>query len=203
MGRVIAIALLLIAGLAHANEEPDCDPSSGLALDASCLDRKPAGDNAMLPSDRRLAEEPPDPSRMQMLELKGLQCRGGRFGMRMPTTVAGYRALGNLLGERSGAESDTYNWHRFEYSGLSVSAVFTLKKPHNGFAVGAAISDPRWNHLAGIKVGASLGELLALSATSGKRVTSPVSFCGHLEGAPDCAKIHFVKGVITKVEYEC
>src|ERR1041384_3747527 len=37
--RYVAALLLLLSGPALSADEPDCDPSSGLAMDASCLSR--------------------------------------------------------------------------------------------------------------------------------------------------------------------
>jgi hypothetical protein len=51
----------------------------------------------------QLVEEPPTEVSVVPIELKGLNCQGGRFGMSMPTTVAGYRALG-----KRGREEDAY-----------------------------------------------------------------------------------------------
>jgi hypothetical protein len=163
------------------------------------------------PTLAQLAEVPKQQPefRRHPIELKGLSCDGGQFGTSMPSSVAAYRALGKLVREASGPATDysgqpgTHNWYRFEYPGLSVHAVIALKKPHKSFIESASLSRAQWNDLVGIKIGTRIDDLLSHAKVGRIRVKSPLFLCGALEGAPDCATVDFVKGVISKVEYEC
>ncbi len=45
MRHLATLALLFTFGLAYGEDKPDCDPSSGLAIDASCLEPQPSADS--------------------------------------------------------------------------------------------------------------------------------------------------------------
>lgn len=142
--------------------------------------------------------------------MKGVSCSKGAFSPKLPNTLAGYRALGPRLRETGGTASDysgedgTHIWRVFEFIGFKVHAVFGVKAPYKGsFIETAEFSDPKWNGLTGIKIGSPISELLAQASNSVKRKTSPLLFCGALEGAPDCAKVFSKRGLVTKVQYEC
>jgi uncharacterized protein YecT (DUF1311 family) len=61
MRHLASLALLIVSGVAYPNDKPDCDPSSGLALDASCLERQVSGDEQL---PRRSDEDAAGPELM-------------------------------------------------------------------------------------------------------------------------------------------
>lgn len=137
--------------------------------------------------------------------VEGLDCVGGRHGLRLPADLRALKRLGPLQRIDAGAEQRWAEGHRttelvLHFDGLALGVIAFSDDPARYRLWSAILTHPRWNRFSPFQIGRPVAEA---AARLGAAAQADPGLARTYEDEGDRVRIESAGGIVRAVAYDC